>query len=92
MEQATTWSSKKLIGRANTRVACIIIGGSDSDHPVDVFLNVLNQSLYDIKLSWTILNQLFNRMINLFFVNTKTIQFQEFFLFCPELSLRGYLE
>lgn len=62
------WSSNQIVCRTEGSIACI--GILNTNHSIDVFLNILNKSLDDVQLAWTIHNKFFDGVVDLFFVLT----------------------
>ena len=83
--------SSVIIEFSNTRswahwsVACVSC--RNSNHKINIFLNVVNESFNHVYLLRTSFYQFLNRMIYLLLVLAGVAHLQEFFLCCP---LRGY--
>lgn len=82
-------SRVNIIGWTHGCVTCI--RSRQPYHTINVFLNVLNKSLYHIDLCWAGAYKHFDSVIYFLFVLTSTSKLQEFLLLGPLCSLSGHL-
>ena len=86
-EMPTSRCAHQVVGRAHGGVTGI--RSRESDHSVDVFLNVLNESLDNVDLLRTCFNQLLDGVIDLLLILAGVAQLQKLFLFGPLARLGG---
>jgi len=66
LEMPASWSTHQVVGRAHGGVTGIC--SRESNHSVDIFLNVLNKSFDNVYLLRTCFNQLLDGVIDLFLI------------------------